>query len=304
MGSRLLFSVLSLYFCAVLAAAPAQAGFLDWCGRMLGGAADSSEDSTETSAEASTVARAPVRGAGPYRENQRPAVSRLEEVYSEIILRLARQRGVPEEAIARVTPASLKLVALEPEGILMGATFVTQFVYFAVMGENPSHFHKERYADGDYARVGDADLLLNHPVESVTREEEDVFLVRFRQAAEELYPGIDGNLRRPTDKEWLAADGGAEWTDEEVHAHTWALGSARSHRTHAVGLKPPNTRGIYESRGHVKCSLEDLEGSFRALRGYSWGSDAWFMRTAQWYDANRYYSSPYIGFRVARAAPR
>jgi formylglycine-generating enzyme required for sulfatase activity len=284
MGLRLLFLLL-IFSVSV----PAQAGFWGWCREALGGGEGEAVPVLKPVAVART---------GGYRDNaaQQVRVPAIEEVYAEIILSLARERGMDETDFARVTPASLQLVPLEPEGISMGATFVTQFVYFAVTGKNPSYFRENEHADGDaYYPFGGH--LLNHPVESLTRQEEDEFFVRFREAAKQRYPGIDGNLRRPTEEEWFAADGGKEWSEGEVRAHTWVDGT----RSHAVAQKPANHRGIYESRGHMYSALEEFGGSYRVLRGGSWGGNARYVRSDQRSNDHPGNRSSYVGFRVVRA---
>lgn len=88
-------------------------------------------------------------------------------------------------------------------------------------------------------------------------------------------------------------------------------------KTHPGGKKKPNAWGLYDMHGNIREWVQDGygeyptnsvvyptgpdNGEFRVLRGGTWFSNAWGVRSANrsWYDLlNR--SRGDIGFRVAR----
>lgn len=162
----------------------------------------------------------------------------------------------------------------------MGETQVTQALWQAVMGKNPSWF------PGNDQR----------PVECVSWNDCQDFIEQLNRITGE-------HFRLPTEAEWeFAARGGNEskgcryagsndldevaWYDEG-----WDKGS-----THPVAGKQPNELGLYDMSGNVyewcadwyeedyyQTSPEvDPQGpasvSFRVLRGGSWDGDAWLCR--------------------------
>lgn len=162
----------------------------------------------------------------------------------------------------------------------MGETQVTQALWQAVMGKNPSWF------PGNDQR----------PVECVSWNDCQDFIEQLNRITGE-------HFRLPTEAEWeFAARGGNEskgcryagsndldevaWYDED-----WDKGS-----THPVAGKQPNELGLYDMSGNVyewcadwyeedyyQTSPEvDPQGPasvpFRVLRGGSWDGDAWICR--------------------------
>ena len=118
---------------------------------------------------------------------------------------------------------------------------VTQELWEAVMGTNPSHF-------GGCGQC---------PVESVSWDDVQVFLKKLNALTGDRY-------RLPTEAEWEAAlgSGGGAWHWEN---------SGR--RTHPVGQQSANESGLYDMKGNVAEWTEDCwEGdcSQRVLRGGSW----------------------------------
>jgi len=117
---------------------------------------------------------------------------------------------------------------------------VTQALWQAVMGENPSHFEGRR-----------------RPVEQVSWEDCQLFLKKLS----ELVPGIDFEL--PTEAQWEYAcragthtatyAGDLDIKDnraERLNGVAWYYGNSDG-RTHDVGENPPNPWGLYDMLGNV-----------------------------------------------------
>ena len=186
----------------------------------------------------------------------------------------------------------------------IGKFEVTQKLWKAVMGSNPSYFK------GD-------DL----PVERVSWNDCKEFIGRLNQLT-------GANFRLPTEAEWeYAARGGAKSRgykysgsnsigDVAVYeVNSYNKGSNHpDYGTHAVGTKSPNELGIYDMSGNVWEWCEDLygdysggsqtnpkgpsSGSYRVSRGGSWIYGAGRCRVS-----NRSNYSPVsrgsdLGFRV------
>ena len=161
----------------------------------------------------------------------------------------------------------------------IGETEVTQALWQAVMGRNPSHF------------TGD----LQRPVEKVSWNDCQTFISKLNELTGE-------NFRLPTEAEWeYAARGGKESKgykysgSNTIDDVAWYDDNFSS-TTHAVKTKQPNELGIYDMSGNVwewcsdwygsysSSSLTNptgpSSGSYRVLRGGSWGSLARDCRVA------------------------
>ncbi len=179
----------------------------------------------------------------------------------------------------------------------IGKFEVTQKLWKAVMGSNPSSFK------GD-------DL----PVEQVSWNDCKEFIGRLNQLT-------GANFRLPTEAEWeYAAKGGANSRgykysgSNSIDDVAWYL-TIYDFGTKPVGTKSPNELGIYDMSGNVFEWCEDWyggysedsqinpegpsSGSCRVQRGGSWGSNARYCRVSNRsyeYPGNRF--SDY-GFRLA-----
>lgn len=200
---------------------------------------------------------------------------------------------------------------------------VTQGEYEAVIGSNPAH---------DYG-VGN-----NYPVYYVTWYNA-VEYCNARSLQEGLTPCYDtsdwscdftaNGYRLPTEMEWMyAAKGGNQepasgynqyaGTDVESELTNYAWYSSNAgNQTHAVGTKLPNQLGLYDMSGNVYEWCNDWygsyssssqtnptgpsSGSYRILRGGSWGNSASGCCVASRYSINPTYSSYNLGFRIIRA---
>jgi formylglycine-generating enzyme required for sulfatase activity len=182
------------------------------------------------------------------------------------------------------------------KSFFLGETEVTQGLWRAVMGSNPSYFKN----------CGN-----NCPVEQVSWKDCQEFIRKLNR----LVSG--GGFRLPTEAEWeYACRGGTKGAyAEDLDAMGWYDGNSGS-KTHAVATKQPNGWGLYDMHGNVWEWCRDWygdyptglvtdptgasSGSFRVLRGGSWYDLARLCRSA-----NRYWSGPdyrigILGFRLAR----
>ena len=178
----------------------------------------------------------------------------------------------------------------------IGETEVTQALWRAVMGSNPS------YNKGD-----------NLPVENVSWDDCQTFISKLNQLT-------GRNFRLPTEAEWeYAARGGSKSRgykyagSNNISDVAWYDGNSGS-KTHPVKGKRPNELGLYDMSGNVWEWCSDWygdysgysqtnpqgpsTGSHRLLRGGSWYYGARFCRVAN----RNYYAPDYryfnIGFRL------
>ncbi|NLA39893.1 MAG: formylglycine-generating enzyme family protein [Smithella sp.] len=184
----------------------------------------------------------------------------------------------------------------------IGKYEVTQGQWKAVMGENPSSFKN----------CGD-----NCPVETVSWNDIQQFLQRLNSRSGKQY-------RLPTEAEWeyAARSGGKSEKyagGNDVDAVAWYYKNSGSN-THPLGQKRPNGLGLYDMSGNVWEWCSDWygekyysqsprdnpdgpsSGSYRVLRGGSWGTRPGFVRAAYRVRFNpgvRVYGS---GFRMALSA--
>ena len=152
----------------------------------------------------------------------------------------------------------------------IGKTEVTQSLWHAVMGTNPSHFR------GD-----------NLPVESVSWDDCQEFIRK-------LNAKTGKDFRLPTEAEWEYASRGGNRSrgykysgSDNIGSVAWYDGNSNS-TTHPVAGKQSNELGIYDMSGNVWEWCGDRYGSYssssqtnpngaasgdrRVVRGGSWGS--------------------------------
>jgi formylglycine-generating enzyme required for sulfatase activity len=195
-------------------------------------------------------------------------------------------------------------VTLSPYRI--GLTEVTQELWQAVMGDNPSSF------------TGD----LQRPVEQVSWEDCQEFIARLNELTGE-------NFRLPTEAEWEYAARGAVYGNGTMYAgsnniadvawyfdNSYAMGvDSEDYGTHVVGSKLANELGLFDMSGNVAEWCADWYGAYtedaqtdpvgpetgmrRVTRGGGWFSfDGDNRVTARNYElANRRSAS--LGFRLA-----
>ncbi len=164
-------------------------------------------------------------------------------------------------------------------GYSIGQTEVTQELWQAVMGSNPSYF------------TGN----LKRPVEKVSWNDCQTFITTLNQLT-------GRNFRLPTEAEWEYAARGGNRSQGYKYAGSniiddvaWYSGNSGS-TTHPVATKTPNELGLYDMSGNVYEWCQDwygyyssdaqtnptgpTSGSNRVLRGGSWGSGARYCRVS------------------------
>ncbi len=177
------------------------------------------------------------------------------------------------------------------------STEVTQALWKAVMGNNPSHFKGDKL-----------------PVEQVKWDDCQTFISKLNQLTSE-------NFRLPTEAEWeYAARGGKKRKgykysgSNSLDKVAWYADNS-GEKTHEVATKQPNELGLYDMSGNVWEWCQDWYGDYssssqtnptgastgsnRVLRGGYWGNGARYCRSSyRGYDdpADRGYS---LGLRLA-----
>ncbi len=182
----------------------------------------------------------------------------------------------------------------------IGATEVTQALWEAVMGSNPSEFKGA-----------------NLPVENVSWDDCQTFIEKLNQQTGKTF-------RLPTEAEWeYAARGGNKSNSytycgsDDIDDVAWYDGN--SNQTHPVGQKLPNELDLYDMSGNVMERCSDwygdysstsqtnptgaASGSLRVCRGGSWYGSARSCRVSC-----RYGSAPgsrlsNIGLRLVMQFP-
>jgi sulfatase modifying factor 1 len=182
-------------------------------------------------------------------------------------------------------------------GFWMGETPVTQALWQAVMGDNPSKFKGP-----------------TRPVEMVSWEDCERFFAKANRGREGL------GLRFPTEAEWeYACRAGTTGTRYgELDKVAWYDKNAGG-ETHPVGEKQANPWGLFDTLGNVWEWVQDWKADYpsgavkdpqgpasgenRVVRGGSWFDEARFVRAA-FRDgdapAYRYFN---LGLRAARSDP-
>ena len=184
-------------------------------------------------------------------------------------------------------------------GYYIGTYEVTQELWKAVMGSNPSYYK------GD-----------NLPVENVSWNDVQEFLRKLNAMTGKRY-------RLPTEAEWEFAARGGNSSRGYKYSGSNSFGSVAWYtdnsggRTHAVGTKSPNELGIYDMSGNVYECCQDWysdsyyensprtnpkgpnSGSNRVSRGGSWDSFARYCRVSYRSNGAPGYRHSGLGFRLA-----
>lgn len=180
----------------------------------------------------------------------------------------------------------------------IGETEVTQELWQAVMGSNPS-----------YSKTSN-----QKPVESVSWDNCQTFITRLNQLTGKQF-------RLPTEAEWeYAARGGNKSNgykysgSNDIGVVAWYYENSGS-TTHNVGTKAPNELGLFDMTGNVWEWCQDWSGSYgsssqtnptgpssgtyRVFRGAGWNNFAGGCRVSNRGDDMPSYASITIGLRLA-----
>jgi len=217
----------------------------------------------------------------------------------------------------------------------MGVYEVTQELYEAVMGVNPSGFNSNPAAGETQGKRPVEMVTWFDAVEFCNKLSEiegltPVYTITGRTPATG-YPITSATVtanwnangyRLPTEAQWeyaCRAGSTTNWyfgdTESELVNYAWYWNNSNS-RTHQVGLKQPNAFGLYDMHGNVGEWCWDwfgglptsnqtdyagaVSGSYRVERGGCWYNSAEYARSSfrsMSYPYNRY---SVIGFRVVR----
>ena len=178
----------------------------------------------------------------------------------------------------------------------LGQFELTQELWEAVMGSNPSYFKGPK-----------------RPVENVSWKDCDDFI-------KELNRLTGQNFRLPTEAEWEYAARGGKNKDSYKYSGRRDIADVAwyreisSSKTHDVGQKSPNSLGLYDMSGNVWEWCYDLYGDYpsghqsnpkgpdsgsrRVIRGGSWNDSARQCRVSYRYGSTPSYRSSSVGFRL------
>ncbi len=179
----------------------------------------------------------------------------------------------------------------------IGKYEVTQALWQAVMGNNPSYFKGA-----------------NRPVEQVSWDDCQEFICKLNNLT-------NAHFRLPTEAEWEYAARGGKKSRGFKYAGSNNLSSVAwycdnsGNETHPVGQKSPNELGLYDMSGNVLEWCQDWygyysgssqtnptgpnSGSFRVYRGGSWNFGAWYCRSSCHRSVTPSFRGSPLGLRLA-----
>lgn len=186
----------------------------------------------------------------------------------------------------------------------IGQTEVTQALWLAVMGKNPSYFssnNDEWVFEDDF----------NRPVEWVSWDDCQNFISKLNELT-------GRHFRLPTEAEWEHAARGGNKTHgytyaggNDIDAVAWYNENTTDLMTQPVGQKAPNELGIYDMSGNVTEWCSDLESvlwfhgmtyerlSYRIIRGGAYVSNADMCTVWRRYGTGQGARSNFTGLRLA-----
>ena len=180
----------------------------------------------------------------------------------------------------------------------IGRTVVTQSLWIAVMGTNPSEFKGP-----------------NKPVENISWHDCQVFISKLNALTDKVF-------RLPTEAEWeFAARGGNlsrhyRYSGSDTLANVaWYGINSKKNTTSDVAKKQPNELGLYDMSGNVYEWCSDWYGDYscfaqhnpmgakvgeeRVARGGSWADSSVLCRTSSRMNIFADAKGDYIGLRLA-----
>lgn len=196
----------------------------------------------------------------------------------------------------------------------MGQTEVTQALWLAVMGNNPSNFQA---STNEHFETN-----LQRPVERVSWDDCQAFIAKLNELTGQ-------NFRLPTEAEWeyAARGGNRSMGNKYAGSNTiddvaWYWDNIPSQNafnagygTQPVATKSPNELGLYDMSGNVNEWCQDWYGSYnsetqtnptgpesgsnRVARGGSWSQNATFSRVAARLNYTPSTTANLVGLRLA-----
>ena len=263
-------------------------GIIKFCGRSSGG--EASPETSDTTAMVDTVSSSYTPEVHTYYANG-VSFQMVEVRGGTFTMGATAEQG--SDADSEEKPAHQVTLS----SYMIGKTEVTQELWEAVMGSNPSHFKGS-----------------NLPVELVTWEACQAFITKLNALTGK-------NFRLPTEAEWeFAARGGNnsrgyKYSGSNTLSNVAWYDDNSSSKTHPVATKAPNELGIYDMSGNVyewcndwyddytSASQTNPTGPnselYRVGRGGSWRGNARYCRVS-----SRYCSAPELcdtarGLRLA-----
>ncbi len=155
--------------------------------------------------------------------------------------------GATEEQVQDANSDEIPAHQVTLSDFRIGQTEVTQALWLAVMGSNPSN------------NTGN----LNYPVESVTWNDCQAFISKLNELTGK-------NFRLPTEAEWEFAARGGIYSEGFLYAGSDNINEVAWHInnsggiTHAVATKAPNELGLYDMTGNVCEWCQDYYGGYSA----------------------------------------
>jgi formylglycine-generating enzyme len=213
-----------------------------------------------------------------------------------------------ELEVYNVGTVEFKLVRIPGKSYAIAQTQVTQALYQAVIGHNPSHFKGDQL-----------------PVESVSWEDGVAFCnaLSKKLGFQPAYQGTDNGctliegangFRLPFEAEWeFAARGGEDYKyagSNNVNEVAWYTETTNDKGTRPVGQKNANNYNLYDFSGNVfEWCADDYDNpgqhlsgaSERALRGGSWGSNAFYCSVSYRFGNSPVRCREGLGLRFSRS---
>ncbi len=132
----------------------------------------------------------------------------------------------------------------------IGETEVTQALWQAVMGSNPSYYNRNGNSEVGSYHFGDYGTDLQRPVEYVSWNDCQTFITKLNQLT-------GANFRLPTEAEWEYAARGGNKSKGYKYSGSNSVSDVAWHKynsgaqTHPVAAKAPNELGLYDMSGNV-----------------------------------------------------